>query len=97
MSDFLVTLTYPVIEEIDGLGTIHTTRTEQWHFDIYGDAWDQYKIACGRLGNLGLFAQADLISQGYVTHSRANAPDKPLDHPLVAELEAKMRAKGQRP
>lgn len=93
--DYQVVLSYPVTEDIDGLGTVQTTRCERWHFDIYGDAWDQYKLACARLLTLGLFAQVDLLSQGHVTRSEANLPDAPLEHPLVDELARKLRNEGR--
>lgn len=97
---FRVSLSYPVSENLDGLGSIETTVNESWHFLEYPAAYDAYKEAEQRLHTLGLFAQVDLIAldTGTTIRTQANLPAQgPLMHPLVAELETKMRERGQRP
>lgn len=94
-----VTLSYPTRERpVPSLPEQTYWRTEQWDHASYHDAKDAYNAACGRLPNLAEGAQADLIdlASSYVVRSQANLPDTPLDHPLVAELEAKLRKRGQR-
>jgi hypothetical protein len=93
---YVVTLSYPVEETIEGLGTVRTTACERWFHDSQVAAYETWKLTCHRLADLGLWAQVDLTAHGVVTNSKANAPAEPLDHPLVAELEWKLRAQGRR-
>lgn len=95
MKAHAVVLSYPVAETIEGLGEVHTTRCERTYHDSASDAFDAYKVACRRLDSLGEGAQVDLLAHGVVIGSQANLPDGPLDHPIVAELERKLRNEGR--